>query len=344
MGWDVAVVGFATPAAGREIMTWNVTVVNHSSNTVINETSANAYTEGCCAVIAVVNVGSIYLLDVGHVNGGPHYWAVRVTTGTTYNQLWWYDGAGACTVTINADGSFTLTGQGQTLTSPIGPPYLPVINLPGGRPIWVNAFTNAAYLQRLIVTVNKGSGIKQWSGTGEGMRDDLDALARGRSAVVVGQVRVVTRAVREHIPGSGRGEHRVERGLRDATRDVATVDQVVVALRRVTGALRLGRELWIRPARGLVSRRRRAARGEDHQQGGRTGATLSLVRATCQRGIRRHRHSYAPSQLTRARAKARCRCGACEIATIFRDIRNPPPLSFEPATDRPSETRKGTIL
>jgi len=149
-------------------MTWNVTVVNNSPSTVINGSAANAYTEGYCAVIAVVGVGSIYLLDVGHVGGGPHYWAVRVTTGTTYNQLWWYDGGGACTVTINADNSFTLTGQGQTLSAPIGPPYLPVINLPGGLPILVSAFTNAAYQQRLIVTVNNDTGIKQWSGAGEG--------------------------------------------------------------------------------------------------------------------------------------------------------------------------------
>ena len=60
-------------------MVWNVTVVNNSSNTVINESPLNSYSGGYCAVIAVVGVGSIFLLDVGHVGGGPHYWAVRVS-------------------------------------------------------------------------------------------------------------------------------------------------------------------------------------------------------------------------------------------------------------------------
>lgn len=148
-------------------MTWNVTVVNNSSNSVIYPPSSNAYTEGTVAVINVVGVGSIFMLDVGHQGGGPHYWAVQVTTGTAYKQIWWYDGGGACTLTINADNSFTLTGQGQTLGSAIGGPYLPVINLPVGLPITINAFSNAAYLQRLAIVASNTGGIWQWAGTGE---------------------------------------------------------------------------------------------------------------------------------------------------------------------------------
>jgi Fucose-binding lectin II (PA-IIL) len=150
-------------------MTWTVNVINNSPNVVVTQSSANRYVETELALVAVVNVGSIFLLDVGHQPSGPHYWAVRVTTGTGYNQLWWYDGDGACTLTINADNTFTLTGQGQTLPSaPIAPPYLPVIDLPTGTEITVNAFTNASYLQRLAIAVNNFTGVKQWSGTGEG--------------------------------------------------------------------------------------------------------------------------------------------------------------------------------
>jgi hypothetical protein len=169
-------------------MTWTVSVINNSSNTVISRANSVSYVEGQAAIIAVVGVGSICMLDVGHQNGGPHYWAVRVTSGTDYNQLWWYDGNGACTLTINADNSFTLTGQGQTLTGQIGAPLLPVMNLPAGLPIYASAFVNAGYQQRLIITVAGGTNILQWSGTGEGnvsIADNAKFTVPGASGTTV---------------------------------------------------------------------------------------------------------------------------------------------------------------
>jgi len=148
-------------------MSWSVTVLNNSSNTVIQPSSSIVYTQGFVAIVAVVGVGSIYLLDVGAQKGGPRNWGVLVSSGS-YSATWYYDGEGACTLTINNDNTFSLTGQGQGLVSSIGPPYLPVINLPANLAISVNAFTNAMYSQRLVVTPNNYNGLLQWSGSGEG--------------------------------------------------------------------------------------------------------------------------------------------------------------------------------
>lgn len=66
------------------------------------------------AIIEVGALGAIYFTDVGHQGGGPHYWAVDVQFGDT-TKRWWYDGGGVLDVALAADGSFTLSGQGQTI-------------------------------------------------------------------------------------------------------------------------------------------------------------------------------------------------------------------------------------
>jgi len=66
------------------------------------------------AILEVGSLGAIYFTDVGHQSGGPHYWAVDVQFGDT-TQRWFYDGGGVLDAQVNADGTFVLSGQGQTI-------------------------------------------------------------------------------------------------------------------------------------------------------------------------------------------------------------------------------------
>jgi hypothetical protein len=154
-------------------MTWSVSVQNNSGRAVIAPAVANQYTQGYQAIVTVDGLGGIQLLDVGHVAGGPHYWAVQVTTGK-FSGMWYYDGGGLCTLTLNPDGTFRLEGQGQTLSGEIGGPSPLILPLPAGTRVYVNAFTNAGFLQRVTLTVN-GGGINQWQGTGEGNNELANA-------------------------------------------------------------------------------------------------------------------------------------------------------------------------
>lgn len=154
-------------------MTWSVTVQNNSGRSIIAPAAANLYTQGYQAVVNVDGIGVVQLLDVGHMPGGPHYWAVLVTSGK-YSGLWYYDGGGQCTLTLNQNGTFQLEGQGQTLSAEIAGPGPLTLPLPAGTRVYVNAFTNASYLQRVTLTVN-GGGITQWQGTGEGNNEIANA-------------------------------------------------------------------------------------------------------------------------------------------------------------------------
>src|SRR5262249_52400729 len=71
-------------------------------------------------------------------------------------------------------------------------------------------------------------------------RDDGHTLRARRGRVAVRQVRVRAGAARD--AGITRAEHAVARRARDAARDVAAVDEVVVALRRIAGPLRIARQ------------------------------------------------------------------------------------------------------
>lgn len=67
------------------------------------------------AVMEVGALGAVMFTDVGHRDGGPHYWCVQVTWNSN-TAYWYYDGGGVLDVQVGGDGSFTLTGQGETIT------------------------------------------------------------------------------------------------------------------------------------------------------------------------------------------------------------------------------------
>lgn len=177
-------------------MTWSVNTINNSGRTVIAPGAGNLYVEGQQAVVTVLGAGLVQMLDVGHQDGGPHYWAVQVSSGS-YSQLWWYDGQGACTLTLNGDGSFTLTGQGQQFGAAVGGQMPITLQLPAGAAMYANAFTNAQYTQRITLTTS-GGPITQWSGSGEG--DSEIADVRFNSPGSAGQV-IIASVLMEYSAG-----------------------------------------------------------------------------------------------------------------------------------------------
>lgn len=73
--------------------------------------------EGSQYIVYVENVGGVILEDVGHIAGGPHYWAVQVNNG----GHWYYDGEGHCSISIEGDGSFTIAGQNNSVSGDVIP-------------------------------------------------------------------------------------------------------------------------------------------------------------------------------------------------------------------------------
>jgi hypothetical protein len=70
--------------------------------------------------MTIIGIGFVDFTDIGHKIGGPHYWAIDIN-GKTY----WYDGEGAPVVSINTNGSVTLTGDGNNFTiTPWAFPYV----------------------------------------------------------------------------------------------------------------------------------------------------------------------------------------------------------------------------
>lgn len=151
-------------------MTWSVNTVNNTSGIIVTPSASTLFSEGTRAVIFVENIGYITLLDIGHQVGGPHYWCVEISSGN-YSNRWWYDGNGLCTLTINPDGTCTLTGQEQTLNGPIGGGAPRLFQLPATHRVYITGVTNAAWLQRVTMTVNGGGQSMQWIGTGEGNKE-----------------------------------------------------------------------------------------------------------------------------------------------------------------------------
>lgn len=74
----------------------------------LNQTRGNA-------ILEIGSLGALYFTDMGHQEGGPHYWAVDVTYGDS-TARWFYDGGGVLDVMVNPDGSFVLAGQGQQIS------------------------------------------------------------------------------------------------------------------------------------------------------------------------------------------------------------------------------------
>lgn len=67
--------------------------------------------EGHSFRLDVDGLGFLDFTDVGHQPGGPHYWKIVIG-----GEAYWYDGQGAIVLTVQSDGSYTITGDGNELS------------------------------------------------------------------------------------------------------------------------------------------------------------------------------------------------------------------------------------
>lgn len=146
-------------------MNWQVQVNNQSGMPVVAP-GANAVLN--TSALIFTRFGTISLVDIGHQVGGPHYWAIQVTSGKNFSQVFWYDGGGLVALAINADGSFSATGQGNNLVGKIGGPPGRTFQLPASRRVYITGVTNAALQQRVTLTLGGMGPSYVWTGAGEG--------------------------------------------------------------------------------------------------------------------------------------------------------------------------------
>lgn len=144
-------------------MVWQVSIVNNSGSPVCGPAASTVI--GTSALI-FTKFGTILLQDIGHQAGGPHYWAVQISSGG-FSQWWWYDGQGVCTLTINDNGTFSVSGQDQRFSAPINGPIGCIFNIPASKRIYITGVTNAAWQQRVTLTLNGMGPSMVWTGAGE---------------------------------------------------------------------------------------------------------------------------------------------------------------------------------
>ncbi len=144
-------------------MVWQVQIVNNSGGEIAAPAQSTVISS---TAVIFTKFGTVTLQDIGHQPNGPHYWAVQVTSGS-FSQTWWYDGQGLCTLTINGDSTFIAAGQGQTLHGKIGGPVGCMMQVPASKRVYVTGVTNAAWQQRVTLTVDGMGASSVWVGTGE---------------------------------------------------------------------------------------------------------------------------------------------------------------------------------
>ncbi len=72
--------------------------------------------EGACFRFMVYGSGYIDFPDTGHQTGGPAYWHIVIN-----GELYWYEGQGELTLTVNNDKTWTITGNGNNIQGTLTP-------------------------------------------------------------------------------------------------------------------------------------------------------------------------------------------------------------------------------
>lgn len=152
-------------------MVWQVNIVNNSGSPVSGPAESDVIST---TALIFTKFGTILLQDIGHQPDGPHYWAVQVTSGG-YSQRWWYDGQGVCTLTINNDGTFSVSGQEQRFSGPIQGAAGCIFQIPASKRVYITGVTNAAWQQRVTLTVNGMGASRVWIGAGENNNELVNA-------------------------------------------------------------------------------------------------------------------------------------------------------------------------
>jgi len=77
--------------------------------------------EGASFRLVISGVGFLDFTDTGNQPGGPHTWQLIIN-----GNIYWYDGQGAIDLTINGNGSYTVTGDGNDFSAKLTP--LPLVS------------------------------------------------------------------------------------------------------------------------------------------------------------------------------------------------------------------------
>lgn len=72
--------------------------------------------EGSHYRIMAGTAGYLDIIDTGHQLNGPHWWSLSIN-----GQTFWYDGNGSVELTFNTNGTFTATGDGNTISGKLTP-------------------------------------------------------------------------------------------------------------------------------------------------------------------------------------------------------------------------------
>jgi hypothetical protein len=148
---------------------WMLAVHNESGKAVVAPAPSVRFSQGQQACITVEGLGCILLLDLGPAPGAQC--GVQVTSGA-HRQVLAYSGSTTLRVKLGTDNTFSVSADGssQVLTGPISGAEVAMVALPASQKVYVSAFTNASYLQRVTLTVNGGTP-QQWQGNGEGNQE-----------------------------------------------------------------------------------------------------------------------------------------------------------------------------
>lgn len=72
--------------------------------------------EGASFRLIVNGNGFLDFTDTGHQPGGPHYWQLIIN-----GNIYWYDGQGSITVTLDDGGKYSVTGDGNSFSGTLEP-------------------------------------------------------------------------------------------------------------------------------------------------------------------------------------------------------------------------------
>lgn len=143
-------------------------VQNDSGKPVVAPAAAARFAPGQQAVVAVQGAGCLTLMNLGAADGGPG--RIQVTSGAL-KQVLPYSGGDLLSLRLGADNAFDLAVPGgQRLQGTVSGPAPAAVALPASQRVYVMAFTNAGYLQRVTLTANGGTPL-QFQGNGEGNQE-----------------------------------------------------------------------------------------------------------------------------------------------------------------------------
>ncbi len=100
---------------------WAITTLTNTNGQPVSMSDGLPITavrgaEGVSYRMIANGLGFLDFTDTGHQPGGPHYWQIVIN-----GQIYWYDGQGSLNVTLNANSTFSVTGDGNDISGDLLP-------------------------------------------------------------------------------------------------------------------------------------------------------------------------------------------------------------------------------